>query len=249
MMLLLIIAITAILAIPAYKSLRALHGNYPHMRHLLFLAILAIPTASAYAWDTPPAQSPAPWAKATANPTITANPTSTATAGATARLRASQSQTVVVQQQQAQTPSTTLQGPGNGTSAAGWAGWNGSPVATANAPSFQTYNPCSGQAASMAAQTPLFGLSAGGTTMDTACQVMQTHVPWAAEWAAATLCRGDRDVRRAAVDIGHPCPQDWPHDQPQPVATVTSPPPMPSYCYDMGTWSRAEVARHPECGH
>jgi hypothetical protein len=136
------------------------------------LPMLILAPAVALAWDTPPQQSPAPWAKSHAAAT------SNATANAKARARASQSQTVNVVTQPSPGASTASQAPGNvNAPVTTWSGWNGNPVASAVAPPVTTYNPCAGAAASFGAQTPMFGLSAGGPC--------SASVPAATRWIGA----------------------------------------------------------------
>lgn len=137
------------------------------------------------------------------------------------------------------------------------------PPATAYAPSFGTADPCTGKSASAAGQFPVFGLSFGGTQMDYGCAAERTgnQETIGQKLDFAVSCREDSNYRKAAADIGHPCPVDdpksasyqppshgWFNPSPaQPVAYNPPPPapePVPEWCY---TATPSERVSHSQC--
>jgi hypothetical protein len=147
-------------------------------------------------------------------------------------------------------------GNGNG---GGHGGNDNLPVASAVAPWVgDNANPCTGASASIAVQTQLFGIGAGGNRMDYGCagERMNNLETVGQQLDFAYQCLDDRRFAQAAYSIGHPCPADrqrYAHETAamQPVVTtVSSPvaPTRPDYCAPGRGWSAAQLsARYTEC--
>jgi hypothetical protein len=139
-------------------------------------------------------------------------------------------------------------------------GGNGNlPVASAVAPWVgDNANPCTGASASIAVQTQLFGIGAGGNRMDYGCagERMNNLETVGQQLDFAYQCLDDKRFAQAAYSIGRPCPADRQRyaketSTMQPVAApVSAPaaPTRPSYCEAGRGWTEKQLqARYTEC--
>ena len=209
-------------------------------RTLMLGVALIFSSAPAFAWDNTINPGPGPSSIADGGPSQAQQSNSHSYSHASA------SNSVTVNN------SPTAYGGSNSGSGSG-NGWGNIPPATAYAPSYGTANPCVGKGASVAGQTPLFGLSAGGQMFDYGCAAERigNMTTVGEQLDFAYQCLDDRQFRNAAYSIGHPCPADrqkyadWVAAQQQtlPVSNVGI---VPDWC---ATASLAEKRRHPICLH
>lgn len=217
------------------------------MKRILLASIASLVVAApAYAWPNDPV--PAPTATATA-----AGGAATATGGAAT---ATQRQHQIQRQSQSVTVNNTTAAPTSSgidpataarlaAAGAGAHDWQ-PPAASAIAPSFAVAGPCTGQAASVAGQFQLFGLSFGGTDMDKACQSEHLgNLSTVGERIGFEVMCDDHQFRAAALRAGAACEADRQHQAAVVPATAPAPQAVPDWCL---TASPAERRRHSkEC--